>query len=82
MPMLGRYSYRAYPGKGQVEPLARAFGCARRVYNMGSISRKDTTGRLGRVTRTASCPNFSPGSRSHRKRPGSPKSPRSSSSSH
>jgi len=33
--MLKRYSYRAYPSAEQVEPLARAFGCARWVYNMG-----------------------------------------------
>lgn len=33
--MLKRYSYRAYPSTEQVEPLARAFGCARWVYNMG-----------------------------------------------
>ena len=39
--MLKRYSYRAYPSAEQVEPLARAFGCARWVYNMG-IEIKET----------------------------------------
>lgn len=39
--MLKRYSYRAYPSAEQVEPLARAFGCARWVYNMG-IEVKET----------------------------------------
>lgn len=33
--MLKRYRYRAYPSTEQVEPLARAFGCTRWVYNMG-----------------------------------------------
>lgn len=33
--MLKRYQYRAYPSTEQVESLARAFGCARWVYNMG-----------------------------------------------
>ncbi len=28
-----RYRYRAYPGPGQVQALARAFGCARVVFN-------------------------------------------------
>lgn len=39
--MLKRYRYRAYPSAEQVEPLARAFGCARWVYNMG-IHTKET----------------------------------------
>ncbi|MFI1093657.1 helix-turn-helix domain-containing protein, partial [Streptomyces sp. NPDC020917] len=28
-----RYSFRLYPGAGQRSALARAFGCARVVYN-------------------------------------------------
>nr|WP_235497844.1 MULTISPECIES: helix-turn-helix domain-containing protein [unclassified Frankia] len=32
MPIV-RYRYRAYPEPGQVQALARAFGCARVVFN-------------------------------------------------
>ena len=31
--MLKRYRYRAYPKPGQVEPIARLFGCVRVTYN-------------------------------------------------
>ena len=31
--MKARYNYRIYPRPNQIEPLAKAFGCARVVWN-------------------------------------------------
>jgi len=36
-----RYNYRLYPTPGQRAALARAFGCARVVYNDGLRARQD-----------------------------------------
>jgi len=36
-----RYSYRLYPAPGQRSALARAFGCARVVFNDGLRARQD-----------------------------------------
>jgi putative transposase len=36
-----RYNYRLYPAPGQVRALARAFGCARVVFNDGLRARQD-----------------------------------------
>ena len=35
-----RYNYRLYPGPGQRSALARAFGCARVVFNDGLAARQ------------------------------------------
>jgi putative transposase len=39
--VLLRYSYRLYPGPGQAQALARAFGCARVVFNDALRARQD-----------------------------------------
>ena len=39
--MLVRYRYRAYPTPGQTQLLARAFGCARVVFNDALLARRD-----------------------------------------
>jgi transposase len=36
-----RYNYRLYPGPGQRQALARAFGCARVVFNDGLAARQE-----------------------------------------
>jgi len=36
-----RYNYRLYPTRGQRQALARAFGCARVVYNDGLHARQE-----------------------------------------
>ena len=36
-----RYNYRLYPSPGQRQALARAFGCARVVFNDGLRARQD-----------------------------------------
>jgi putative transposase len=36
-----RYNYRLYPAPGQRRALARAFGCARVVFNDGLRARQD-----------------------------------------
>ena len=36
-----RYNYRLYPSSGQRQALARAFGCARVVYNDGLRARQE-----------------------------------------
>jgi len=38
--MLKRYRYRAYPTKGQIDPIARLFGCCRVVFNDALIARE------------------------------------------
>jgi putative transposase len=35
-----RYNYRLYPSQGQRQALAKAFGCARTVYNDGLRARQ------------------------------------------
>lgn len=40
--MLKRYRYRAYPTPGQVEPIARLFGCVRTAYNDALAHCRDT----------------------------------------
>jgi putative transposase len=37
-----RYNYRLYPAPGQAQALARAFGCARVVFNDGLRARQDS----------------------------------------
>ena len=39
--VLPRYNYRLYPTRGQQQALARAFGCARVVYNDGLRARQE-----------------------------------------
>jgi putative transposase len=39
--VLLRYSYRLYPSRGQQQALARAFGCARVVFNDALAARRD-----------------------------------------
>jgi transposase len=39
--VLVRYRYRAYPTPGQTQLLARAFGCARVVFNDALLARQD-----------------------------------------
>ena len=36
-----RYNYRLYPAPGQQQALARAFGCARVVFNDGLAARQE-----------------------------------------
>lgn len=38
--MLKRYRYRAYPTKGQIDPIARLFGCCRVVFNDALMARE------------------------------------------
>jgi putative transposase len=38
-----RYNYRLYPSPGQQQALARAFGCARVVFNDALAARRDAT---------------------------------------
>jgi putative transposase len=45
-----RYNFRLYPTSGQQGSLARAFGCARVVFNDGLRARQEATGR-GRAVR-------------------------------
>ncbi|MFD0487751.1 helix-turn-helix domain-containing protein [Saccharopolyspora spinosporotrichia] len=49
-----RYRYRLYPTPGQRQALARAFGCARVVYNDAVRARQDAH-KAGRSTRPAPC---------------------------
>ncbi|WP_324188254.1 transposase [Nocardia higoensis] len=44
-----RYSYRVYPTPGQQVALARAFGCARVVYNDALAARREAFGRGERI---------------------------------
>ena len=56
--MLLRYNYRLYPTPGQQQALARAFGCARVVFNDGLRARQEA--------RTAGLPYISDGELSKR----------------
>ncbi|MBF6356475.1 transposase [Nocardia higoensis] len=47
-----RYSYRLYPTPGQQVTLARAFGCARVVYNDALAARREAFGRGERLSDT------------------------------
>ena len=47
-----RYRYRVYPTQGQAEALARAFGCARVVYNDALRARQDAHERGEKLTDT------------------------------
>lgn len=51
--MLKRYRYRAYPKPGQVEPIARLFGCVRVVYNDALAYAQDTYCKTGKKPSTA-----------------------------
>ncbi|MFI6910864.1 helix-turn-helix domain-containing protein [Streptosporangium sp. NPDC050284] len=47
-----RYRYRLYPDAAQCQALARAFGCARVVFNDGFRARQEAW----RMSATRSCP--------------------------
>lgn len=50
--MIKRYRYRAYPSPGQRSGLARAFGCARVVFNDAVALRRDAWSAHQRITDT------------------------------
>jgi transposase len=49
-----RYNYRLYPAPGQQQALARAFGCARVVFNDGLRIRQQAY-QAGHMSPTANC---------------------------
>jgi putative transposase len=50
--MLARYRYRLYPAPGQCQSLARAFGCARVVYNDSLRLREECHAAGGKISDT------------------------------
>ncbi|WP_425465352.1 helix-turn-helix domain-containing protein [Nonomuraea mesophila] len=58
--------FRLYPTAGQRQALARAFGCARTVFNDELRARREAREQGRRTSRTLSCPG---GSSRRRSRP-------------
>ncbi|HWE90855.1 MAG TPA: helix-turn-helix domain-containing protein [Pseudonocardiaceae bacterium] len=52
-----RFNYRVEPTPGQQVALARAFGCARVVFNDGLAARRQAWAQGLRTCRTVNCPS-------------------------